>query len=121
MTLPKEAKPMAKQKPSEVTAKIVDLLEPLSSDERKRVIQAALTLVGEAPLAVAGGDGGGDTSELPQRARQWAKQNGLALDNLQQVFNIAADGVEVIAAEVPGKSKKVKTYNAYVLAGVAKL
>jgi len=40
---------MAKTNPAEISAKLYELLEPLTSDERARAIQATLVLFGEPP------------------------------------------------------------------------
>lgn len=64
---------MAKNKILEATRGIVPLLEPLESEERVRAIQAAMTMLGEAPVQLpnrpegggqggsGGGGGGGST------------------------------------------------------------
>ena len=122
---------MADKKATEIVAEIVDLLTPLESAERLRVIQASLMLLGET-LATSsrrvGGDTDGDveggdseTSALPVRARTWIKQHGVSLEELQQVFHLQDGSVDVIAGEIPGKNKKEKTLNAYILVGLAKL
>ncbi|HWY71986.1 MAG TPA: hypothetical protein VNX88_25185 [Terriglobales bacterium] len=121
---------MTNKKTTEIVAEIVELLTPIESPERLRVIQASLTLLGEAfppgsfkvveDRAVLT-----DTEEahstLPARAQAWMKQNSVSLDELQQVFHFENGTADVIAGDVPGKSKKEKTYNAYVLAGLASL
>ncbi len=122
---------MTNKKTTEIVTEIVDLLTPIDSAERARVIQASLTLLGETlpvgpPRSGADGSGvaeddGGGTSTLPVRARTWMKQNGVSLEELQQVFHLEDGGAEVIAGDIPGKNKKEKTYNAYVIAGLSKL
>lgn len=55
---------MAKNKVLEATTGIVAILEPLESDDRARVIRAALTLVGEEELPQGrSGKGGNGTGE----------------------------------------------------------
>jgi hypothetical protein len=49
------------------------------------------------------------------------KQNEIALEELQQIFHLENGSAEVIAGEIPGKNKKEKTYNAYILIGLAML
>ncbi len=122
---------MTNKKTTAIVTEIVELLTPIDSAERARVIQASLTLLGETfPVGPsrAGEDGGssdaddgGGTSSLPARARVWMKQNGVSLEELQQIFHLEDGSSEVIAGEIPGKDKKAKTYNAYVLAGLSKL
>ena len=81
---------MASTKLTEVHSKIVDLLQPLDSDERLRVINAALMLIGDVPIAKAepaipehsaqGGNASGEYDGLPAvhaRAKTWMSQNGV--------------------------------------------
>jgi hypothetical protein len=122
---------MTNKKTTEIVTEIVELLTPIDSAERARVIQASLTLLGDEFPAVpsrAGSDGGGvpeddrsATATLPTRARTWMKQNGVSLDELQQVFLLDNGSAEVIAGDIPGKNKKEKTYSAYILTGLSKL
>jgi hypothetical protein len=107
--------------------KIVEILSPLSPEERRRVIGASLTLLGDTPSdsSVTGPSPqrqmGEEAGALPSRAQVWMNQNGLSMDDLQQVCHIADGAVEVIASEMPGKNDKEKTYSAYILIGVANL
>jgi hypothetical protein len=122
---------MANKKTTEIVSEIVNLLTPIDSAERARVIQASMTLLGEplsmapsradAPGTSANEVDEGGPSTLPPRARAWAKQNGVSLEELQQVFHLEDGTADVIAGDLPGKNKKEKTYTAYVLAGLAKL
>lgn len=113
---------MGKTKPSDIVAMIVDLLTPLSSEERRRVISASLTLLGETSIA-------DDTKKIEDvetvnttgKAKTWQKQNNITANQLGQVFHIDNGKVEVIVGEMPGKNKKEKTLNAYVLAGIAQM
>lgn len=122
---------MANKKTTEIVAEIVDLLTPIDSAERTRVIQASMTLLGEtfsmgpsrAGTDGAGADevGEGGSSTLPTRARTWMKQNGVLLEELQQVLHLEDGSADVIAGDLPGKSTKEKTYTAYILTGLSKL
>jgi hypothetical protein len=117
---------MAKQSITNVATKIVDLLTPLNSEERQRVVQGALTLLGEGQIALpqkAGLESDKDSAEqiegISPRANVWLRQNGLTLNNLEQVFHIDDGKIELIASEIPGKDNKAKTLNIYILAGVS--
>ncbi len=121
---------MTTKKSTEIVSEIVELLTPIDSAERLRVVQASMMLLGETfTCGSRQVDGGGDSlgeaegelSTLPMRARTWMKQNSITSDEIQQVFHLADDGADVIAGDVPGKNKKEKTLNAYVLAGLSKL
>jgi len=93
---------MAKKSIFEIVETIVKELTPLESEERQRVIQASLTLLGEAPTKIGmpgAGDGldeVGAAGELPVRLRTWMKQNELSLEQIYQVFHINDDGAEVM-------------------------
>jgi hypothetical protein len=119
---------MAKKTITEVLGIIVGELTPLTSEERQRVIQASLTLLGEGtPAKVAKSssneqqDDGEDLSNLPTRAQSWIRQNGLSLEQIHQVFHLSDGGADVIASEIPGKRNREKVRNAYVLLGIARL
>jgi hypothetical protein len=118
---------MEKNKHIDAMTKVVEILTPLPSEERGRVIRAAMALLGEAqsnvspvPDVETTSNGGQSATNLPPRARAWMKQYAITENELQNVFHINEDGVDVIA-NVPGKNKKEQTYNAYILTGVAQL
>lgn len=115
---------MAHEQQIGAVTKVVDALTPFSSEERHRVIQAALAILGE--VQARGVDSASDEASravggLPPRARAWMKQNGVTSDAIQQVFHLADGRAEIIASQLPGNSKKEQTYNAYVLTGIAQL
>lgn len=122
---------MADKKTTEIVAEIVELLTPIDSAERTRVIQASMTLLGETfsmgpSRAGIDGTGAGEVDEggpsaLPARARTWMKQNSVSLEELQQLFHLEDGSADVIAGDLPGKNKKEKTYTAYILIGLSKL
>lgn len=110
----------------QIVTNLVELLAPLNSEERKRVISASLMLLGDTPISAGvqnakNEDSNHQDSELPQRAQLWAKQNQLGFDAIEQVFHIRGSDVDVIAHEIPGKNGKEKTLNAYILTGIASL
>jgi len=106
--------------------KIVEVLSPLSSEDRARVISAALALLGDVkPKITAHGPDEpiADDPEVgatPPRAKSWMSQNGISAGQLQQVFHVANGETEVITT-VPGRNKKEQTYNAYILTGLGQL
>jgi hypothetical protein len=106
----------------EAVGTIVNELTPFGSDERRRAIHAAMTLLGEEatkpPQAdVAQGDGE-DVETLPPRVKTWMRQNNLSMQELQQTFHIENGTIEIIA-EIPGKNNKEKVRNAYILTGIS--
>ena len=118
---------MTKKSVTEIVGVLVSELTPLTSEERVRVVQASLTLLGEAPIKnINSADPGqqvdlGNSGNLPIRARTWMKQNHLSLEQIHEVFHVSEERAEVIAAEIPGKNNREKVRNAYVLCGVAGL
>jgi hypothetical protein len=115
---------MTKNTSIEIAGKIVELLSPLASEERIRIIQASLTLLGETASALpkpALGGYDGPENTYPVRARAWMKQYAISLENIEQVFHVTEGNAEVIAAAIPGKNKKAQTFNAYILSGLANL
>ena len=106
--------------------KIVEILSPLDSSERRRVIQASLTLLGDSEVkrnnksdwSEEDNSGGGENLSKP--AQTWMKQHNVSFEHLEQVFNFSQGDVDVIAADMPGKDLKTKTINCYVLQGLSK-
>jgi hypothetical protein len=110
--------------------KVVQILTPLSSEDRARLISAAFAILGdEVPNVVsknvalkvgADAEGSDPLGDLPVRARAWMKQANISAAELQEVFHLSEGSAEMITA-VPGKNKKEQTYNAYILTGVGQL
>ena len=112
------------QKNTDIFVKIVELLTPLTSEERHRVINAAMAFLDDTPIKADRksddeNDAGENMDDIPPRAQSWIKQNGLTTEEVQQVFHIADGNVEVIASGMPGKNQKAQTINAYMLIGIA--
>src|SRR5258708_6246461 len=99
---------------AEIVGTIVKELTPLESEERKRAVHAAMTLLGEEaiklPQAVVEQNEPAGAETLTPRAKTWMRQNDLSMDELQQMFHIEGGTVEIIA-EIPGKNNKEKVRN----------
>lgn len=113
---------MTKKSLTEVVRILFEELSPLESDERKRAVQAVMTLLGEETIKpeqesteVPGSD---EMASLSARARSWMRQNNLSTEQLQQTFLIQ-DGAFEIIATIPGKNNKEKVRNAYILSGLS--
>ena len=110
-----------------ITTDLYKLLEPLEAGDRKKVIKAALTLLGEEAdvepdrSKKRDEEESGGASMLPAKARMWMRTNGITQDQLGHVFHIEGGTVEIIAAEAPGKNGKEKTISAYILTGISAL
>lgn len=114
---------MTQTRPMDALSGVVEILTPLSSEERTRVVRAALAFLGESSTA-ADSDSSGPTEstiDLQPRARAWLKQNSISAEQLQEIFHFSDGALEVIAAHLPGRNRKEQTYNAYVLTGIGQL
>jgi hypothetical protein len=113
---------MATKNIAEAATKMVELLSPFEAEERQRVVHAALTLLGDAPVVSPGRrDHDELQAGLPKRAAAWLHQHGLNREQLDEIFHRDGDRVEVIAAAVPGHSNKERTVNTYLLTGVSRM
>lgn len=112
----------------EAVPKLVGILEPLSIDARARAISAAMTILGQ-PVAghVAAPQSVQPTTQsinpggmlgISPRASVWVARNGITREQLDHIFSIDENGVEVIASSMPGKSKRQQTVQAFVLCGL---
>jgi len=116
-----------------IMSQIYELLEPLSPEERKRVISATMALFGEGSPARWTGLPGDikdlkheEDSDLPtdlgKKARRWITQTGLTTAQLEEVFHFEDGGtVDLIAMEISGSTNKEQTANAYLLCGARSL
>lgn len=112
----------------EAVGQLVALLQSLNSEERRKAISAALILLGDQLSAVpvgtrsGGGQGyqpnGESVEGLSPKASTWATKNGITNEQLDHIFAIDGKVIEVIAAKLPGKSKRQQTVEAYILGGL---
>ncbi len=109
-------------------SKVVELLNPLSSEERKRVVQAAFALLGEdaAPSSLGPAtnnyaeDASSDTlPKVHATASQWLKRTGVTQDQLDQ--HLYFDGGTAKVISLPGgASKRIhQVMNTYLMLGIA--
>jgi hypothetical protein len=103
----------------EAVPKIVEVLAPLSSEERQKVIAAAMLLFGEpAPkmpskeLPLVATDG------ISGKALAWMKKNSITREQLDHVFCIENDSIDVIASKMPAFGKRQQTVQAYIVCGL---
>ena len=112
----------------EIMTKVVEILAPLSKEDRMRIIRASLVLLDDSGSSGKSleleshlqEDFSSDSAGLPSRTRAWMKQNSITTDDLAEVFQITKDDATIIAA-IPGGTVKEQVYNAYVLTGVSQL
>lgn len=110
---------------------IINLLKPLTSEDRQRTVGAAMLFLGETSVsppklkqkisASEDGDEGEDTDEgdYSPHITKWMKQNDVSPEELDQVFHFGDEGTFDLLHS-PGKSKKEQTTNTYTLTGLGK-
>jgi hypothetical protein len=115
---------------TEAMTNLHSILEPLSSEDRHRVIQAAMVLLGDsAPTTVstpAGTPSGNqnqlpESTDLPSQAQSWMQQNGLSMSKLEQFIHLDKGKATVIALPSNNKARREQTQIAYLMAGVESL
>jgi hypothetical protein len=60
-----------------------------------------------------------DLEGVSPAGRKWLARNGLQAKQLWKLFSLGVDEIDLIAGKVPGKSKKDKMHNVFLLKGVA--
>jgi len=115
----------AKKSITDVVGIIVEELSSLEAVDRRRVIQAALALLGDDHQGLVARSEvvypSDSDDRFSPRAKSWMKQNELSSADVLQVFHQGIDSVEIIAAEIPGANNREKVRNAYVMLGIGKL
>ncbi|MCH8824169.1 MAG: hypothetical protein IH984_11760 [Planctomycetes bacterium] len=117
---------------SAIHSQVFELMEPLESEDRHKIIASVMALLGEKPTSpttqVVGSTSYGGEDDLSfgdrkigRAALRWIKQNQLDTNTIEQVFLIDQTSVEIIAAFVPGSTKKEQTCSAYLLTGIKAL
>lgn len=115
----------------EATAETYRVLEPLTPEQRLKVVDAALVLLGQPrsggggiARAEVGADSLRDVPPAPEgvhaSAARWLKQHGITAEMVEQCFHLEPDPPEVVGT-VPGSSGREMTENCYLLTGIAAL
>lgn len=111
---------------TDVLTTIINVLKPLTSEERQRTVGAAMLFLGEtalskhkAPASDTQRDSGDDEGDYPPQVTKWMKQNGISAEELDRVYHFNEDGTFDLL-HAPGRSKKEQTQNTYVLTGLGK-
>ncbi|HXI73915.1 MAG TPA: hypothetical protein VNN22_26535 [Verrucomicrobiae bacterium] len=108
----------------EAVPKIVEVLTPLSSEERQRAIAAAMLLFGE-PAPNIGSAKAPSRDQYPAaedgisgKALAWMKKNSITREQLDHVFCIENGAIDVIASKMPTFGKRQQTVQAYIICGL---
>ena len=109
---------------ADATGQVIKILDSLSSEDRHRVVQAALLLLGEAAPSKASAAAAADENKgealalLSTPAKAWMQKHGLTTDTLGAYMHLEKGHVAVI--EIPGNhsTKKDKTKVCYLMAGI---
>ena len=116
---------MSQAKINEATIKIVELLTSIDSDNRQRIITAALTLLGETKIdskvKLAESITLPAHSSVHPKVESWMRSYAINWNQLEKVFHFQKDNVEIISHEIPGKGKRGQTINIYILCGIKHL
>jgi hypothetical protein len=117
------AKQMSKSDAVAAVAKLVEILTPLSAEHRTRAISAATILLGESgassgAVGFKNEEGGSGPEGISAKGIDWMKKNGISGELLDHTFSIDKDGIDVIAARMPGKSKRQQTLETYIISGL---
>jgi|SRR5712664_165200 len=118
----------AAKKVANAVSRIVTQLEDLTPEERKRAVDAALTVFGDvsqgsSSRAEPTNPQGAGMEELPKGLSAaglvWIKKNRVNQEQIEQAFHVEDGKVTLILGEAAGKSAREKTINTYLLTGVA--
>jgi hypothetical protein len=111
--------------PAELALQIYNLLVTRDSDIRRRVMESAMTLLGETALSAVTRPGalpasgeGFDDLKLGPKATRWAQKNGVTRGMLEELYHLTDETMEIIAGRVPGASKREMTVACYLLSGI---
>ena len=111
----------------EATGKIYEQLEGLAPEERRRAVDAALTMLGEPTISnhtatvTSQQDDETPSDEFCNSAKAWIKKNNLEHAALLEMFHFDNGKVTLILGSPIGRSKREQTLNTYLLTGVASL
>jgi hypothetical protein len=108
--------------------KVIEVLSPLESEQRRRVIHAAFALLGEdaafkSVAASSNKDSGGSDEEaiegISKAAATWLAKTKITKEQLEQYLHIEGSEVKVIA--LPGNATKRidQVLHTYLIQGVA--
>jgi hypothetical protein len=106
---------------------IVKILSPLDSDERLRVVNASLTLLGDRASPTPPSDssqeasnrGGVGTLQVSPQARAWLNKNSLSDEELENWYDVQQDSATLLTLPGTTSKRSQQTINTYILLGFA--
>src|SRR5260370_27749794 len=110
---------------AEATTKIYEQLERLAPEERRRAVDAALTMLGEpatdtrSPKGVIQERESTPVDGFSEMGKAWIRKNDLDASALVETFHSDNGRVQLILASLLGRSKREQTRDTYLLTGVA--
>lgn len=112
------------------TPKLVQILSPLTPEGRQRAIKSALAIFGESaptkpskPDALEQQESDGRQTPIDgisQKAAAWLKKNSISQEQLDNVFSIDSEAIDIIASKLPATDRQEQVVQAYILSGLAK-
>jgi hypothetical protein len=109
--------------------KLFTILNPLSPEGRNKAIMSAMAIFGETPSSVqklnepdkklGQQDSPAIVDGICPKGVSWMKKNQITQEQLEHVFSIDGDAIDIIASEMPAKERKEQVVQAYVLCGLA--
>jgi hypothetical protein len=110
----------------EAVPKLIQVLTPLTPEDRQRALTAAMVLLGQSfssaavkintPRATE--ESNASSENISAKASAWMKKHSVTREHLDHVFAIDAEEIDVIAARMPGGGKKQQTVQAYLICGL---
>ncbi|MBW5439702.1 hypothetical protein FXB41_34605 [Bradyrhizobium canariense] len=107
---------------------LYDLLEPADPSERKKALKAAMAMLGDDASVTEQKEAKGGAADnevddgelgLNQKVKTWMSRNSVTVEQINHIFHIEDETVDLIADTPHGKNQKEQSINAYLLAGVA--
>lgn len=116
----------------EAMSKVLAALQSLDEAAQLRVIRWAIEKLSLPVPQVAGPQAAGFEQFSPgavavggaaisSSAALWAKQNGITAEEIESVFHIDGGNVDLIAAQVPGKSNRERVLSCYLISGALEI
>jgi hypothetical protein len=65
------------------------------------------------------GNGQTDLDGISPAGKKWMTRNGLTGDQLSAIFSLGIDDIDLVAKNVPGKGKRERMRNVFLLKGIA--